>query len=301
MNRIGIVKQAIYEIRTVVEDRRASSIGGINLAFDLWNSAVLPMLLHNGESWVEMLPKTYKVLNDVFLKFLRTIFRIGACCPIMILNWDSASLKPHHHLLQMKLIFIHHLHHLPDSSLAKMTYIRQVSEELPGLIQENRQHLEQIDFENTKSLSKWTFRKLVKKYVRDICKQELLEDCKKYKKLKYESLSREEFKRRDYFNELNLAQVRDRLRLRAEMFGDLKGSFPSKYRKIGVSLKCTLCTKLVNSSNNLDITSEQNTETQAHFLEFCPQVSDLKEQYNTRTDLGIIQFFKAVLERRAEN
>ena len=32
--RLGIAKLAIYEIRTVMEDRRARCIGGINLAFD---------------------------------------------------------------------------------------------------------------------------------------------------------------------------------------------------------------------------------------------------------------------------
>ena len=112
MKRLGMAKQAIYEIRTVVEDKRARSIGGINLAFDLWSSSVIPMILYNGETWTEVLPKTFKVLNDLFLSFLHITFRIGTGCPKVILFWDSASWKAHHHLIQMKLLFIYHLHHL---------------------------------------------------------------------------------------------------------------------------------------------------------------------------------------------
>ena len=84
------------------------------------------------------------------------------------------------------------------------------------------------------------------------------------------------------------------------MFGEFKGSFPTKYRRKGLSLKCDLCKDIFNSSSNLDVTTEQTMESQEHYLEMCPAVSDLKEQYNTRTDLGLIGFFKAVLQRRAE-
>ena len=204
-----MAKQAIYEIRTVVEDKRARGIGAINLAFDLWNSSVLPMLLYNGETWTDILPKTCKTLNDLSLNFLRSIFRIGTGCPKVILFWDSGSLKIHHHHLQMKLMFIYHLHHLPDSSLGKQTYNIQISEGLPGLIQETSYHLDQINFETTKFMSKGQFRKQVKSYVNDICRNELLEEAKKYKKLNHVSLANEEFKRKEYFHQLNLDQVRD--------------------------------------------------------------------------------------------
>ena len=94
----------------------------------------------------------------------------------------------------MKLNFIHHLQRLPESQLAKRIYNRQVSEGLPDLIQENLHHLEQLNFEQTKYLSKWKFRKLGKEFVKKLCREELLEESKKYN---------EEFKRKDYMNHLN--------------------------------------------------------------------------------------------------
>ena len=100
--------------------------------------------------------------------------------------------------------------------------------------------MENINFEATKSLSKWQFKKIVKEYITDLNVKELLTDSKKYKKVNSEKLSNEEFKKKDYISELNLAQVRDRFRLEAQMYGDLKGSFPSKFRRRGVSLKCEM-------------------------------------------------------------
>ena len=99
---------------------------------------------------------------------------------------------------------------------------------------------------------------------------------------------------------MNLEQIRDRFRLTAQMYGEFKGSFPSKYRRQGKSLKCDMCKYILDSNTSLDSTCNANMESQTHYLEICPLVSDLKEQHDTNTDLGLLQFFNAVLERRAD-
>ena len=86
LKRQGIVKQSIIEIRTLIEDRRASSIGGINLAFSLWET-VVSSLLYNSETWLRIPKKTMKVLKDIFNTFYSTIFRIGKGTPIIYYYW----------------------------------------------------------------------------------------------------------------------------------------------------------------------------------------------------------------------
>ena len=54
MKRLGVAKQAIFEIRAVIEDRRASTIGGINIAFKIWEASVLTMLAFNSETWISI-------------------------------------------------------------------------------------------------------------------------------------------------------------------------------------------------------------------------------------------------------
>ena len=92
--RIGIAKQAVYEIRTIIEDRRANAIGGINLAFNIFNASVVSMVIHNCESWDMVPKKTLKMLNDLFLLFFRVIFRIGTGTPIVNFFWETGMMKP---------------------------------------------------------------------------------------------------------------------------------------------------------------------------------------------------------------
>ena len=37
LQRIGLAKHSIYEIRAIIEDARATKLGGINIAYSLWN------------------------------------------------------------------------------------------------------------------------------------------------------------------------------------------------------------------------------------------------------------------------
>ena len=62
--RLAIAKYSIVELRTVIEDSRASKIGGINIALDIFNSAILPSVLHNCETWSDISRKTMKLLDD---------------------------------------------------------------------------------------------------------------------------------------------------------------------------------------------------------------------------------------------
>ena len=73
--RVAIARLAVYEIRTVIEDRRSKCLGGINLAFDLFNASVISMVLYNSETWGSDISKrTLKVLDDLFHLFFRVIF-----------------------------------------------------------------------------------------------------------------------------------------------------------------------------------------------------------------------------------
>ena len=298
LRRINVAKLAVFEIRAVIEDRRAQSIGGINLAFDIFNASVLSMVLYNSETWDYIGNKTLKVINDLFLLFFRNIFRVGIGTPIVTFFWQTATIKPKFQILQRTLNFIFHISNLDDTVLSKQIFNIQVAQSLPGLIEQNREHLENINFEITKNLSKWQFKKIVSEYITKLNRNELIEDSRRYKKVDTNALEKEEFKKKAYFSELNLSQVRDRFRLESKMFGNLKGNFPSQFRRRGKSLKCDLCKNILSSNTSLDITSEENTESQRHFLDICPQVRDIKSQYES--DIGLNRFFKSVRERKAE-
>ena len=121
LRRKGQARQAMFEIRSVVEDTRASHIGGINVALSLWEGAVIPMLLYNSETWGEISNKTWKILNNIFNDFYRCLFRIGTGCPIIGFYWHCGDLFVENLVLQRKLNFVHHLANL-EEGLAKEVF-----------------------------------------------------------------------------------------------------------------------------------------------------------------------------------
>ena len=66
LKRIGIAKYAIMEIRTVIEDTRADKLGSLNVAFNIFELAIVPMVCYNCEAWMCIGRKTIKVLDELF-------------------------------------------------------------------------------------------------------------------------------------------------------------------------------------------------------------------------------------------
>ena len=69
--RKGQVIKSIIECRAVIDDFRASSIGGIVTGIEIWEVAIIPFLLYNSETWTEIKKDTITLLNGLQFKFLR--------------------------------------------------------------------------------------------------------------------------------------------------------------------------------------------------------------------------------------
>ena len=90
-----------------------------------------------------------------------------------------------------------------------------------------------------KTISKRALKKKVKSYVVDLNKNPLLEDSKKYKKLNHDEMEREEFGRKDYFNNLDLEGVRLRMKISSKVIPTIRSHFKRKYKE--QSLRCPSC------------------------------------------------------------
>ena len=103
LQRVGSVKHSIYELRAIIEDRRAQSLGGLNIAFTVWEQSLVPALLHNSDTWGTVPKKTMKLLTGVFNSFYQSIFRIGTGTPWPNYYWQSATLLCENIILQKTL------------------------------------------------------------------------------------------------------------------------------------------------------------------------------------------------------
>ena len=125
LKRIGVATISIYEIRAVVEDRRAKCIGGINVGLNIFNSSIIPMIFFNSETWTCIPKKSYKYLLEFYCRFFRCLFHIGAGAPIPNFFWLTGAFTPENVILQRKLNFIHHLANLLEGSLANEVFLIQ--------------------------------------------------------------------------------------------------------------------------------------------------------------------------------
>ena len=73
-----------------------------------------------------------------------------------------------------------------------------------------------------------------------------------------------------------------------------KAKFPSKYKN--QSLRCKACT----SDKQTNEQTDQPRDTQDHNLTSCLAYYQLRQQYDLNTDIGIVNYFKAVIKQRVE-
>ena len=162
LKRISVAKYPIYELRAIVSDARAEALGGINIAFSIFDAAIISMLLHNAETWCNITKKTLKVLTDFFNSFFRCILRVSSGCPIPNLYWQTGSIQVEYLVLQKKLMFYHHLANLPSNTLAREIFEKEVevANEVSGntrcgIVSECKEHIDRIGIKTEVSKAHW--------------------------------------------------------------------------------------------------------------------------------------------------
>ena len=158
-----------------------------------------------------------------------------------------------------------------------------------------------------RSVSKWTFKREVKKYTRNKFLNELLESVKGYKKLNYDEICKREFKRKSYFSTMSLDSSCMAFRVASKMV-QLPANFPAKYRRSGESMACPSCAELSPATNLSRDLSDASLApptsppilSQSHLLTNCLAVSDLRADCRLDSEESIALFFRRVMARHLE-
>ena len=77
---------SILEIKTIIEDYRANYTGGLMTGINIWEMAVIPMMLNNAGTWDEINETTDKKLNGLQNTMLRYLLQIPRTTPIPSLS-----------------------------------------------------------------------------------------------------------------------------------------------------------------------------------------------------------------------
>ena len=190
--RIGLVKRSIYEIKAIVEDFRSQEAGSIVTGLVFWKSCVLPFLLYNSCTWLQMKNGDIELLYKIQRLFLNTILGVKNC-PAMLMLWDLGMIDIPLLILKEKLLFYHHISSLSESSISRRILEIQEKYNFPSLRQEISVFLNKHDIYDVKQFEKHKWKEFVNRSIKSMNRTFLLERMKNYKKLDEVSLSLEEF------------------------------------------------------------------------------------------------------------
>ena len=262
-----------------------NSLGGLEAGIKIWDIAILPFLLNNCETWVDISRESIKMLDDLQQMFLRYMFGTPRTCPTPILLWESGSFMMEHRIAQKKLMFYHHLINLPKGSLAyEVTQIQDILG-FPGLVQESKLLIEKYELPSPESCTKGQWRGLTKKAITKQNKKDILEKMKSFKKLDYSIHAQESFGLQDYVKNLNIPDARLKFALRSKMLRTVQMNFKGEKQYKDNGWKCVSC-------NNLD--------TQEHLLS-CEGYNFLRVGRNMDQDKDLVAFFRGVIKHRMES
>ena len=193
--REGKIKGACLEIVAIVNDWRASVVGGMESTLLLWEACCIPSLLHGAGTWVQMSVESVRRLNSLQEWFLRLVLQVGPGATLTSLLWDFHCLDMGLQVDREKLMLALHCRRLREDALAGQVYSEQQAQGWLGLAMEARKICEKLKIEScdTTSLSSGQYRKYVTQVCHEANEERLRE--KSVGKQKCERILKEEYEK----------------------------------------------------------------------------------------------------------
>ena len=88
-DRIGRIKGATLEIKSIIEDFQMQSMGGLMAAWELWERALVPSLLSGAGTWVGDIWKAVEQCEKLQNFFWRVILTVPESCPKTALRCET--------------------------------------------------------------------------------------------------------------------------------------------------------------------------------------------------------------------
>ena len=256
-------------------------VGGFLSALDLLELAIIPRLLYNAETWVDISKAAEERLENLQLFYLRLVLQVPQSTPKIALRSETGMLSMKLRIWQKKLMFVHHLKNLSETALENQVWREQNQNGWPGLAKESAEICLSLGIEdvNQTNSSKREWRRIVRTACLNKDTAEMMEGMEG--KTKLEELKLGDCKIKPYMERKSLKQVRDIFRARTQMVEGFKANFKNMYR--GKDIDCDGC--------------RQAIDLQCHAL-VCPAYEDLRDGMDFAQDLDLITYFKSVMERR---
>ena len=291
-HRLGLATRAIHEIRTVIEDVRADSIGAVEVGLTLWNQSVMPAVLYGFEVMFNIPKKTMKQLTDLNNRALKAIMGVGKNgVPLPALYLELACWTIPNQVLYRQIMFTHHVATLSTGTLGRNFFELQQSRNLyDSVIIPCLEILREWNISNIQSYSKLQFICVIIKLISAKNSKDLFDWGRSYKKInlhKYE----EELKMQEYVKKLSLAKARLIFRKNCGFLNTVRMNFKNNKKYKSERYLCPDCTNLNPTITHID---------SQDLLTKCEGNKDLRSDLNLNDTSQLAEYLKRVIERRIQ-
>ena len=273
------IKGACYEVAAIVEDWRAQSMGGFQCALDMFQLAIIPSLLYNASTWVEINSEAEELLENLQLFFVRLVLRVPQGTPKVALRSETGLLSMKLRIWKSKCMLLHFIRSMDSSTLARQVYEEQRRYGWPGLSKDVSTICQELGIEDVNTSSEG--KAVLKRALDNACDIKNQNDLKESMRGKTEKLKMEDCNLKDYMKLKSLQVVRDIFRTRTNLVEGFKGNFKNRYKES--TTNCEGC--------------DQEVDDQAHAI-LCPAYDDLREGMDMHCDRDLVEYFRRIMKRR---
>ena len=274
------------EIKAIVEDCRSTTLGGLKVGIDIWETAYIPSLLNNSSTWMEIKQSTIDKLEDLQNALYQSLLDVPHTTPKAALIWEVGGTKIKYRIMMNKLIFMNHIIHLEDDALAKQVQYAQQKYNVKGLSQEVEGFIKELELPNCmkEDVPQGRWKTLVKRAIAIANEKEIRFSAEKYKKMKSKVSEEEKFELKDYLQNLPLSQARTLFKHKYSMTENVKMNYKGDPGYEHSLWKCGKCL---------------NQDTELHLL-WCPGYKEFRQGLDLDSDRDLCSYLQKINQIRCK-
>ena len=310
-DRTGKVKGAIYELGVLIEDIRMQAVGGIDTAIELYESSIVPSLMANSATWMDIRKDTEDKLDAIQDLFGKVVLQMPQSTPKLSIRAALGLLSARHRVWQSKILLVLAIWRQEEGSLARQVLEEQFRMGWPGLARVVQDICRQTGLPDATNMNLSLDKVTVKEAIK-VHHLQFLKDSMTGQKL--ECMKRTNMRERRHYTKLRVDECRMAFRLEVFQF-ECRANMPTRYKR---DLRCRACGPGAGQQDKeqdeeqdeeqdkeQDETEEQqqqqdeewHIEDQDH-LEICPGYSELWDRLGPLTEQSRIHYFMRVKLKR---
>ena len=289
--RVAKTKGSIYELRALIEDFRMQTIGGMEAAIDLYESCIVPSLLSNASTWMEVRKETEEKLDGLQDLLGRVLLQVPQSTPKLETRGALGLLGMKWRVWQAKVLLAVAIREQEEGCLAREVWEEQVRMGWPGLAREVKAICKEIGIADITDSQTRIDKDEIKEAI-IINHLKCMKEDMSGKKL--DIMKRTDMRQRRQYTKLSVEECRMAFRLEVFQF-DCRANMPTRY---GRDLRCRACgPEAGQQQEQQGEQQEHHVEDQDH-LEVCPGYGELWDGLGPASPESRVRYFMRVKMKR---